>query len=188
MSPAMISFVLKKRRKYRILLAFLLGIPAVAVIVLSAASLHPVGTAAGVLGTFAAIGALLLTQCEIPANRDLRESSYLRADGPVLSIRSVSRSWWLVRISGQKLYTQDEEPVRILQRLRWASVDYTRHLNVIFAIRDESGCTVFAPLDRTSDDVSSFECRQCGALNPPDFKFCGECGAPIARIGAGICS
>lgn len=44
------------------------------------------------------------------------------------------------------------------------------------------GCgTVLPRPDAAAQSASEVDCANCGAAIPPNFKFCGECGTPVAE-------
>ena len=66
-------------------------------------------------------------------------------------IRPTKFGWYLY-IADQRILVDQDAVVNALRGLQWAVVDYSKNLNVIFAIRDQVGMTLY-PLDDTCEEL-----------------------------------
>lgn len=101
--------------------------------------LHLMGAAALCFALI--VGGIHYFTVERFVRKDLGDSSYLRTSGPVQVVSVFGGS--LLRLTDRAFLTSGL-PVRVLQNLDWATVDYSRHAHLIFEIRDKTGKQVYS--------------------------------------------
>jgi len=72
--------------------------------------------------------------------RDLSETTYLRARGPIEIVNI--RYGNLLRLSDRAILL-DNKPAKAIKGLDWATVDYSRHAKLILAVWDRAGKPVY---------------------------------------------
>lgn len=94
------------------------------------------------LGVAVLLGGLWFLQFGWPAQRDLRESTYLRTTGPVRVAYVMGGN--LLRLADRAFNIYKTPAVAPLAKLDWAIVDYSRHAHVILGVWDRTGANVFS--------------------------------------------
>jgi len=95
------------------------------------------------LGLF--VGGIWILAGARPLRRDLRESTYLRASGPVQLV-CVFGGAHLLRLADRAFIPSGCRPMALaaaFRHLTWATVDYSNHSHLIFEVRDHSGRSVY---------------------------------------------
>ena len=86
------------------------------------------------------IGAAMIFGDDRKLRRDFLEPNYLRTVGPVQIVKS--KFGYILRLSDRALFI-DGRQARSIRHLDWATIDYSRHAKLIFAVWDRSGKLVY---------------------------------------------
>lgn len=144
LTPAMHRVIAAEGRQFRRKL-LLISSCVIAVLLLFGVLIEALFLMTSVSGALAVIllGAGMWTNRK--ANQDLRESHYLNTTGPLsiteVSLGGESTGAYQMRL-GDRSFMLGSTGAQI-PSLRWASVDYTKHVNLIFEVRDADGRSVY---------------------------------------------
>lgn len=131
--------------------------------------------------------------------RDQRELTYIRTTGPV-ELVWIRSNYHVLRLGGQSFRVDEKGVVPALESLDWASIDYSRHMHVIFEVRDRSGESVYScegyqrpglqrprPIQMLPPEEPEHIDRCPACARPIDATesrhFCVECGEPLPTMG-----
>jgi hypothetical protein len=78
--------------------------------------------------------------CERLLRRDLHEPTYLRTVG---TVKLVSTSFGQFLALSDRIIPVERKSAKAVRNLNWATVDYSRHAKMVFAVWDRSGKLVY---------------------------------------------
>lgn len=87
------------------------------------------------------IGGAMFFGGDMPLRRDSREFTYLRSTGQIKVVKS--KFGYILRLADRALFV-DHRQAKPFRNLDWATIDYSRHAKLIFAVRDRSGNLIYA--------------------------------------------